>query len=850
LGIITVTDTLPAGLTFNAASGTGWACGTAGQTVTCTNSTVIAAGANATVLTLTVNVLAAAVPGVTNSASASGGGSANAPVATDPTTVAGPVLVISKTHAGAFAIGATGTYTIDVSNTGASPTYGTITVHDTLPAGLTFNTATGTSWTCAASGQTVTCTSVAAIAAGATGNPIALTVHVTGGSGSVVNSVDANGGGAANTPSTTDPTNISGAPVLTLVKSHSGSFVVGEIGTYTLVAGNTGSVATSGLITVSDALPAGLTFEAASGNGWACSATGPAVTCTTASSIAPGSSAAPISLRVNVLAGAMPSVTNSASSSGGGAANTPTATDSTAVNGAAVIAGLHGLAIEKLVDDVRSVSTKPGASVTYTFGFINAGNVDATDVTLTDPFPDGTTPVLSSVTLNGSAAGSAATLAGQTLKVSIPVLHPNSPQTISVRATVSGARTSGQTYVNVGVIQARGIAPVQTTPASVFDGTTNIVYDGTKGGDAPIAGATIALVDPSTGKPIPLARVRAPEVASTDNPQTTGANGSFGFALTPAQFGKPGEGETYRLTLSAHNFRNRSIQAAFDADASGLLYTVTLTALDDQPLAIEGGFATVTRSTTIANVSDLINNIPMFPAGALEVQKQADRTTVSVGDRVVYTVTIVASQPFGETRIVDQLPAGLAYAPHSGTVDGAALEPQVSGLTQIWQLPELATGTHVLRYAVVVGAGTSQNAKLTNVVDVTASVPGGAPARASAQASLETIAGAFSDRLTILGRVVIGSADGGWTSVSRGVPGVRVLMEDGTTVVTDAQGRYSFQEVRPGAHVLRLDTSSLPAGVSAFDSHAYNDPRSTVRLVHTLMDTRLIQDVIFVVQGQ
>jgi hypothetical protein len=104
--------------------------------------------------------------------------------------------------------------------------------------------------------------------------------------------------------------------------------------------------------------------------------------------------------------------------------------------------------------------------------------------------------------------------------------------------------------------------------------------------------------------------------------------------------------------------------------------------------------------------------------------------------------------------------------------------------------------------------------------------------------------------LTILGRVVIGSSDGGWTSVSRGVPGVRVLMEDGTTVVTDAQGRYSFQEVRPGAHVLRLDTSSLPAGVSAFDTHAYNDPRSTVRLVHTLMDTRLIQDVIFVVEGQ
>jgi uncharacterized repeat protein (TIGR01451 family) len=249
-------------------------------------------------------------------------------------------------------------------------------------------------------------------------------------------------------------------------------------------------------------------------------------------------------------------------------------------------------------------------------------------------------------------------------------------------------------------------------------------------------------------------------------------------------------------------------------------------------------------------VLNLISNIPMFPLGALEVQKQADRTTASVGDVIVYTVTIAASSNFGVTRIVDQLPAGLAYAPHSGTVDGVSLEPQVSGVTQIWQLPSLAGGTHTLRYAVVVGAGVSQNARLTNIVDVTAAIPGGGTATGSAQATLETIAGAFSNRLTILGRVVIGSADGGWTSVSHGVAGVRILMEDGTTVITDAQGRYSFHEVRPGAHVLRLDPSSLPAGVSEFGTHAYNDPRSTVRLVHTLMDTRLLQDVIFVVEGQ
>ena len=65
--------------------------------------------------------------------------------ATDPTTiVGGPDLTITKTHAGSFTQGQTGaTYTITVSNAGGAPTSGTVTVTDTLPAGLT---ATGLTW--------------------------------------------------------------------------------------------------------------------------------------------------------------------------------------------------------------------------------------------------------------------------------------------------------------------------------------------------------------------------------------------------------------------------------------------------------------------------------------------------------------------------------------------------------------------------------------------------------------------------------------------------------------------------------------------------------------------------------
>lgn len=110
------------------------------------------------------------------------------------------------------------------------------------------------------------------------------------------------------------------APDLTLTKSHSGNFTVGVNGVYTLVVNNTlGTAPSSGTITVADTLPTGLGFVSASGTGWTCSAVGQVVTCTSSTLIGTGASSAnPITLTVSVAATARPSVTNSASVSGGG----------------------------------------------------------------------------------------------------------------------------------------------------------------------------------------------------------------------------------------------------------------------------------------------------------------------------------------------------------------------------------------------------------------------------------------------------------------------------------------------------------------------------------------------------
>lgn len=90
-------------------------------------------------------------------------------------------LAITKTHSGSFTAGATGTYAITVSNGGSSEREdNTVTVIDVLPAGLTYNSFSGSGWSCGNSGQTVTCTHPPTLNPGASFPLLNLVVNVGG----------------------------------------------------------------------------------------------------------------------------------------------------------------------------------------------------------------------------------------------------------------------------------------------------------------------------------------------------------------------------------------------------------------------------------------------------------------------------------------------------------------------------------------------------------------------------------------------------------------------------------------------------------------------------------------------
>jgi sugar lactone lactonase YvrE len=135
-----------------------------------------------------------------------------------------PVLSAVKSHAANFTAGQIGaTYTVVVGNhVAAGPTSGTVTVNELIPAGLTLQNMTGTSWNCPATA----CTRSDPLAPGASYPPITVTVNVSADAPiQMINQVTITGGHAISTGAT-DATTVPGVPNPVLVSSSNGALSV------------------------------------------------------------------------------------------------------------------------------------------------------------------------------------------------------------------------------------------------------------------------------------------------------------------------------------------------------------------------------------------------------------------------------------------------------------------------------------------------------------------------------------------------------------------------------------------------------------------------------------------------
>ena len=299
---------------------------------------------------------------------------------------AGGNLTITKTHSGVFPIGGTGVYTIRVRNAGTDTVTGTITVADTLPAGLTYNSMSGTGWdTCIGSGQNATC--VYSNTLGITPTlilpPLLLTVNVAYPGVMVVT----NTATLANANEITTTDNLARdrtdlAPADLAVTKTATPNLVGEGGvfTYTLTVVNNGPSATTNVV-LTDTLPANIiyishtasqgTYTTANGR-WVVGALG---------NVGPGNTAT-LTIRGRVRSGiGATSITNIAQVSsdvrdnnpGNNQVSTPITTQARA----------DLLVTKNNFCDIVA----PGDTISYTVYISNTGTNPASTVFITDTFP-------------------------------------------------------------------------------------------------------------------------------------------------------------------------------------------------------------------------------------------------------------------------------------------------------------------------------------------------------------------------------------------------------------------------------------------------------------------------------
>jgi uncharacterized repeat protein (TIGR01451 family) len=287
---LTVTDELPAGLTFDdSLSSTD--CSAIGQTVTCEHGPLVAEEGDDVVVVATVGADAApsGTPTTqTNTASVTGPNADPDPTNNSRSAEYSvfPIsdLRSSKTHTGSFTVGFFGSWTITVHNDGPGYASGPVFLEDQLPAGFEFAFITGDAngWDCRPDGVELgkfVCGHAGSLGPG--DSEFTVQVFVTpeatpdGVAAQATNNVTAiDTGNETNelNNTATDTADVNPSADLQLAKSHSGNFTHGQHGTYTLTVTNNGSAAADGPITVTDSLPTGWGYIASGsgGNGWSC----------------------------------------------------------------------------------------------------------------------------------------------------------------------------------------------------------------------------------------------------------------------------------------------------------------------------------------------------------------------------------------------------------------------------------------------------------------------------------------------------------------------------------------------------------------------------------------------------
>ncbi|MFZ6648795.1 SdrD B-like domain-containing protein [Undibacterium sp. TJN25] len=656
------------------------------------------------------------------------------------------------------------------------------------------------------------------------------------------------------------------SPDLVVTKSTAkATFTEGYTATYTLSVANAGSQPTAGSYTVTDRLavtaaPQKWAINAASGNGWICtiSADRISVACDSTLVLQPGqSNPNAISLAVDIRSGAQAAspVRNVVSVAGGGespstqptsgelanpplCAATPQAnvchvdtpiqfaaglSGSVWLDGGMLKKGLDGgdkllpswtvelydmsnpaNATRSFSDIIRSgptVSTTTNSNGFYQFLNLEPGSVYR--VVFRDP---ASRIVFPGVVTNNEGTTTGADYFSQ-------VVTRDGYQVLEVRLPVP--RSAGQIT-----------APEQSLPID----PNGVVYDSTT--RLPVPGAIVAFVptDICAGYS-PQQHVINYESYAKDaqgNPEmTVGSDGFYKFLLS----GDPTAPANCKFSLVV------TPPAGYLPAPSGIIKPSSPLMTPPAPGVLEvqpqKTPPTGTQSTTYyltlqagRQDQEIVNNhIPLDPYSGsnLAITKIGSTDVVELGDSLLYTIQVFnrGAVIAAKTTVIDSMPAGFRYIAGSYRLNNVAKADPAGGAGPVLQfavgdIPAASSITLTYRARVAVGAQQGDGINRAQAVSGNAS-------SGEARWKVRVTGGVFTDDACILGKIFV-DCNGNHIQDKEelGIPGVRLYMEDGTSLISDSEGKYSICGVSPRTHVLKVDKLTLPRGSRLTTSSSRN----------------------------
>ncbi|MGD9695706.1 MAG: hypothetical protein AB7V42_08610 [Thermoleophilia bacterium] len=461
----------------------------------------------------------------------------------------------------------------------------------------------------------------------------------------------------------------------------SGAVTPGRDLTYSLVVTNSGPSPAAG-VTVSDRLPAGLSFVSASDG---CLNDGPDVTCARPS-LAAGASAT-FSIAARVASSVDHAIENTA------VVESPTPDPDPSDNAATLRLPLRAVANLRIAKTASTTAPARGGQVLYTLVVRNDGPSDATGVAVRDPGAAGLA-IDSAATARGTCA-----VADGALSCAVGRLPAGGGTQILVAATV---------------------APDAAGPITNTASVTGDQRDPESGDDR--AAATITpSPDPQPVADLEVTKSANRERAPAGQPITytivvanRGPDAAPGVGITDT-FGRPVRVISVRTTAGSCA-RARSATCSLGTLAPGARATVTIVAAPRAGGTLVNAVSATAAAADPSPPDNLARVASAVARPVLRVAKSAGATAVRAGGRLTYAIRVANPSRVALRRVAvcDRLPSGLVFV-------SAAPRATLSSGRLCWRIAALGPGrsrTYRLTVRALAGAsGTRVNTAVATSPD-------------------------------------------------------------------------------------------------------------------------------------